>query len=415
MARRGNRPVRDLLLPVPGLTPRAMSDAAAHSNGFGAGPDAPGAEAAALRIAGVDPERGFAGGETQVLGLTLALRKMGHAASLICDPAGQLWERAQSSEIPCHALRIRNSVDFAAGMRLRSILRREHFDIVHFHTARAHAMAPFARGHAGALVVTRRMDYRPNRMFAPYLYNHAVDGVAAISAEVADSLARARVPRERVTIISSGVDCVRFRPPSADERRQARTRLNLADHAIAIGTVGALEERKGHRFLLAAMAELKGGAGAAAVCAIAGEGSQRAVLEREAARLGLDAAVRFAGRVEDVRAILWALDIFVFPSLHEGLGVALLEAAACGLPAVASNAGGIAGVIAEGRTGLLVPPANPHALAEAIRRLVEAPEERAAMGAAARERVMGEYTMDAMAQRTLQLYRRCLAARRSED
>ncbi len=392
-----------------------MGNATAHSDGF----DHVAAEAAApqppFRIAGVDPERAFGGGETQVLGLTLALGRMGHRAELICDPAGPLWERAQAAGIACHALRIRNSVDFAAGMRLRSILRREHFDVVHFHTSRAHAMAPFARGHAGTLVVTRRMDYRPNRMFAPYLYNHAVDGVAAISSEVAQSLARARVPRERIAIISSGVDCARFRPPAADERRAARAQLGIADDAVVLGTIGAVEERKGHRYLLEAMTELCRAPQGPLVCLIAGDGSRRAELERDAVQMGIAGVVRFLGLVDDARPVLWALDIFIFPSLHEGLGVALLEAAACGLPAVASNAGGIPEVVIEGYTGLLVPPANASAISAATRRLIATPAERAEMGAAARERALREYTMDTMARRTLELYRRCLAAHRNED
>jgi glycosyltransferase involved in cell wall biosynthesis len=392
-----------------------MSDATAHSGGFENGAAEAAAPQPPLRIAGVDPERGYSGGETQVLGLTLSLGRMGHRAELICDPAGALWERAQAAGIACHGLRIRNSVDFAAGMRLRSILRREHFDVVHFHTSRAHAMAPFAHGHARALIVTRRMDYRPNRMFAPYLYNHAVDGVAAISSEVAESLARARVPRTRVAIISSGVDCELFRPPAPEERRVARARLGIASDAIAIGTVGALEERKGHCYLLAAIGELRRVPQPPLICVIAGDGSQRPALERDAARMGIADAVRFLGRVDDVRMVQWALEIFIFPSLHEGLGVALLEAAACGLPAVASNTGGIPEVVVDGRTGLLIPPADAGAIAAAVRRLIATPAERSAMGAAARDRALQEYTMDTMARRTLDMYRRCLAAHRSED
>jgi glycosyltransferase involved in cell wall biosynthesis len=392
-----------------------MDEAMAHSaSGECAAAPASAAEPS-LRIAGVDPERGFAGGETQVLGLTLELIRMGHRAELICDPSGPLWERAQASGVVCHGLRIRNAVDFAAGMRLRSILRREHFDVVHFHTSRAHSMAPFARGNARALVVTRRMDYRPNRMFAPYLYNHAVDGVAAISAAVADSLARAHVPRERVTIISSGVDCARFRPPTAQERNAARAALAIGADAFAIGTVGMLEERKGQRHLLEAVAELCRERATPAVCVIAGEGSLRGELERQAARLAVADRVRFVGRVDDARTVLWALDTFVFPSLHEGLGVALLEAAACGLPGVASSAGGIAGVVIDGHTGLLVAPGDAHAIAAAIARLANSPEERRAMGAAARQRATIEYAMETMARRTLELYRRCLAAQEKKD
>ncbi|MGO9603880.1 MAG: glycosyltransferase family 4 protein [Candidatus Binataceae bacterium] len=362
-----------------------------------------------LRIAGVDPERGFAGGESQVLGLTRALIRMGHRAELICDPEGRLYERAREAGITCYPLKLRNSIDVAGAMRLRSILGRERYDIVHFHTSRAHAMAPFARGFARALVVTRRMDYRPNRLFAPYLYSRAVDGVAAISHGVANALADAGVARERVTIIPSGVDCTHFRPPSADERAAARAALHIPPETISVGTVGALTERKGHRYLLEAIARME--TGTAVVCRVAGDGALREELEREAESLGIGGRVRFMGRIEDSRAMLWALDIFVFPSLWEGLGVAAIEASACGLAIVASDAGGIGEVVINGKSGILVPPANPAALAEAIAQLAGSPGERSRMGDGARERAEAEFAMSTMAERTLALYRRCIAAK----
>src|SRR5271170_5528539 len=182
-----------------------------------------------LSVVGVDPELGFAGGETQVLALTLALAGAGNRAELICDPAGRLWEQATAAAIKCHPLHIRNAIDLAAGVKLRAILKRERYEVVHFHTSRAHSMAPFARGFGSTLVVTRRMDYRPNRVFAPYLYNRAVDSVVAISGGVADSLAAAGVDRQRVTVVSSGVDCERFRPPTIQERADARGALGISD------------------------------------------------------------------------------------------------------------------------------------------------------------------------------------------
>jgi glycosyltransferase involved in cell wall biosynthesis len=299
-------------------------------------------------------------------------------------------------------------VDLAGGMRLRSILAREGYDVVHFHTARAHAMAPFARGLARALIATRRMDYRPNRLFAPFLYSRAVDGVAAISDAVATALTSAGVPRERITVIPSGVDCDYFRPPSNEERIAARQALGLAAETIAVGTIGALEERKGHRHLLEAIAPAIG----AVLCFIAGEGSLRSELERRAEVLGISTLTRFLGRIETSRDLLWALDIFVFPSLWEGLGVAALEAAASGVATVASNAGGIAEVVRDGETGVLVAPADARALRDAIARLVSCASERKALGEAARKRAVAQFAMGAMAQRTMALYRACLGARK---
>jgi len=366
---------------------------------------------AALRVAGVDPERGFAGGETQVLGLTLELLRLGHRAELICDPAGRLYERARREGVTCHLLKIHNSVDLPAAIRFRAILRRARYDVVHFYTARAHAMAPYARGFARALVVTRRMDYRPNRLFAPLLYGRAVDGIAAISHGVADSLALVGVPPERITIIPSGVDCEHFHPADPAASAAARAELGVAPEALVLGTVGMLEARKGHRHLLEAVARIvRGGEAANMICVIAGDGSLRADLQRDAELLAVTRQVRFLGRVDDVRTVLAATDIFVFPSLREGLGVAVLEAAASGLAVVASNTGGIGDVIEDGVNGILVKPGDSEALAAAIKRMAAAPSERAAMGQAARTRAQRDFAMTTMAARTVELYRSCLAA-----
>ncbi|MGH7923505.1 MAG: glycosyltransferase family 4 protein [Candidatus Binatus sp.] len=376
-------------------------------------PDNNTADATALSIVGVDPELGFAGGETQVLGLTRALTGGGHRAELVCDPAGRLWERATAAGIRCHPIRIRNAIDLAAGVRLRAILKRERFDIVHFHTSRAHSMAPFARGFGSTLFVTRRMDYRPNRVFAPYLFNRAVDGIVAISRGVADSLATAGVDRRRVTVVHSGVDCDRFRPPSADERVQARIALGIFDSAFVVSAVGALEPRKGHRYLVEAIAHLAPTASSIR-CFIAGHGSIRGELEREIAKLGCGERVKLLGRIDDPRELLWASDVLAMPSLNEGLGVAALEAMATGLPVVASDVGGLREAVEDERRGVIVPPANLEKIASAIQRLAEPTGVRLQMGAAARAHVVENYSMDKMAARTLELYRACVGKTREE-
>ncbi len=362
-----------------------------------------------LSVVGVDPELGFGGGETQVLGLTLALAAGGHRAELICDRAGGLWERATAARIRCHPLSIRNAIDLTAGIRLRAMLKRERFDVVHFHTSRAHSMAPFARGFARALVVTRRMDYRPNRWFAPYLYNRAVDGVVAISGGVADSLAAAGVERERVTVVHSGVDCERFRPPTSEERAGARSALGISAGEFLISAVGALEARKGHRYLIEAIGRLAAGGNPVKVkCLIAGQGSIYEILRREIALVRSADRIKLIGKIDDPRELLRASDVFAMPSLKEGLGVAALEAMASGLPIVASDVGGLREVIQHDRTGIIVPPENPAAIGSAIGRLMESAELRAQMGAAARARVVENYSMEKMSARTLALYRTTL-------
>lgn len=364
-----------------------------------------------LRILGVDPELGYAGGETQVIGLTLALLRSGHHAELACDQRGRLYERARREGIECHPLSIRNALDFAAAMRLRHLISHSRYDVVHFHTSRAHSMAPFARGHARALIVTRRMDYRPNRLFAPYLYNRAVDAVAAISSKVADALGEAGVSRDRLRIIPSGVDCDHFHPADSSEREVARTRLGIARDDFLVGTVGMLEVRKGHRYLLEAIAILNRSRGEASriKCAIAGDGAMRDELAKLAKELGIASDTLFLGMIGDSRQLLDALDVFVFPSLEEGLGVALLEAMACGLPVVATRAGGVVDIVEDNRSGLLVSPRDPVSLANAIASLANDATRRSQLGGAARMRVSENFSMDAMTKKTIDLYRTCLA------
>ncbi|MGH8014353.1 MAG: glycosyltransferase family 4 protein [Candidatus Binataceae bacterium] len=375
----------------------------------------PSAELGRISVIGVDPERGFGGGETQVLGLTVALRAMGCRAELACDPDGALTQRAHQQGVRCHSLRIRNSLDVGAGIHLHNLLQRERFDVVHFHTARAHALAPYAFGDGRARVVTRRMDYVPNRLFARWLYGRAVDGVAAISSPVAVALSRAGVARERITIIPSGVDCEQFSPPSQPVRAHARSALGLKDGEFAIGTVAALEPRKGHRLLLEAIARLTREKATGPIrCFIAGEGSMRTPLLDDVKRLEIAPMVNFMGHLDDPRPLLSALDVFVLPSLNEGLGVAALEAMASALPVVVSDAGGLAELVEDGRTGYKFVSGDACALTRAISMLTEEPVRRR-LGMNARAMVAERFGMAAMARGTLELYRTCLEKVRHTD
>ena len=144
------------------------------------------------------------------------------------------------------------------------------------------------------------------------------------------------------------------------------------------------------------------------VAIIGGDGSLRDPLAEEIRRLGLSDAVRMLGRVDDARAILWALDVFVMPSLKEGMGVALLEAMACGLPAVASRVGGIVDTVDDGRTGTLVEPGDAPGLAAALAQLSAEAAALTAIGVAARAMAVERFSMASMARRTVELYRACL-------
>jgi len=361
-----------------------------------------------LSILHVDPERGLAGGERQVLGLLDHLQALGLHQTLAADPSGRLAPLVAERGIAIAPLRIRNHLDVVAARRLAGLLARERYDILHFHTARAHAMAAFLGASRGvSRVVTRRMDYRlRGGWYTRRLYNHEVQAVVAISEGVRAMLIESGVDAARIHVVPSGVDADRF-VPTAGARSAARARYQIADHACLLVVVGALEERKGHAVLLEALAIL---ANPRVHLLCAGEGSARAGLEARCAALGLDATVRFLGRVDDVASVLAAADVMVMPSRQEGLGVAALEAMAVGLPVIASRVGGLPEAVQDGETGLLVPTGDPAALAAAIGRLAADPMLARRLGAQGATRVRTRFTMAGMADATLAIYRHLVGA-----
>jgi glycosyltransferase involved in cell wall biosynthesis len=201
------------------------------------------------------------------------------------------------------------------------------------------------------------------------------------------SLIDAGVEEKRIRLIHSGIDAHRFKA--------------IGDRSIdregepVIGCLAVLEERKGHRYLLRAASILKA-RGLRVMLHLGGEGTLRGELEREVDKLGLRETVKFCGFV-DPATFLANVDLFVLPSLYEGLGVAALEAMASGKAVIASRVGGLTESIIDGQTGLLVPPRVPEALADAIARLVREPFFGRELGRKGRARVLEQFTLEQMA------------------
>jgi glycosyltransferase involved in cell wall biosynthesis len=350
-----------------------------------------------LKILHIDPERAWGGGENQVMGLLGFLSLRGHQNHLLCDPEGRLLQEAQKKGVSGFPLRIRNEIDLRAVLFLRRLIRDQRYDIIHYHTKRAHGLALWLgrREPRTKSVVTRRMDYpvRPN-WHTRCLYNRCVDGAVAISKKIAELLIEGGVQREKIRVIHSGVDPVPF-------RKERRRKPISAPRAI--GTVAVLEERKGHRFLLEAAALLRQ-RGCQLRIHFAGDGSWRNELQTMTAQLGLEKEVVFHGFVADIPAFLADIDIFVLPSLYEGLGVAAIEAMAAGKPVIATRAGGLPELVEDGINGFLVPEGDPEMLAESISRLLSREGLIEEMGQKGWERVQRDLTMEQMAKKNEHYY-----------
>ena len=346
-----------------------------------------------LKILHIDPERRWGGGEAQVLGLLSYLAERGHHNDLLTDPDGRLFQQSQALSVRTLPLVVCNDLDFRPIPKLRRLIRDENYDVIHFHTKRAHALSFWlSHGTPGPkYVVTRRMDYPESRSwYTRYLYNRKVDGVIAISGKIRELLIEAGVQRERIRLIHSGIDPRPFETAANDRAVDCER--------IVVGMIAVLEERKGHRVLLEAARRLKA-RGCQIGYRLAGEGPLRKSLEETTIQLGLNQDVRFLDFVSDIPAFLNSVDVVVLPSLFEGLGVSVLEAMAAGKAVIASRAGGLADVVVDAVTGFLVAPGDAEALANAIVKLAGDRSLSREMGQKGKARLKEHFTMEQMAKK----------------
>lgn len=225
--------------------------------------------------------------------------------------------------------------------------------------------------------------------------------VVAVSGAVARELAATEhLDPQQVVVIPNGVDTAIFQPRDG---AAIRARWGVPPGALVVGAVGRLSHTKGLVHLIDAVAAL-GASGREVVLMLAGSGSEQKTLEERARRAGVERAVRFLGFCVRLEEIYPGFNLYALPSLAEGSPNALLEAMACGLPAVASAVGGVPEIVDDGASGLLVPPADPEALTAALARLAGDPALRSRLGTAARRRVESEHSLEKMVGRYEQLY-----------
>lgn len=371
-----------------------------------------------LRILHVDPERDWGGGQAQVFGLTRYLVEAGHVSHVATPKNGRLAARLRQDGLPVRELSIRNDLDGVAGWRLRRLVCLGGYDIVHFHTARAHALSPWLSKLAVKRIVTRRMDYPvKSGWWSRRLYKKHVDMVIAISSRIANALRSVDIPDASLRIIPSGVDTERFNPQNS-RRAAVRARYGLQDADRLVLMAGSLVTRKSPRTLIEAAAQLRtrflphttDGQSATLHYLLCGDGPLRTELETQVAMQGLGHRFHFVGFCQDPTEYFSAADVFVHVPVREGLGVAVIEALASGLPVVASRVGGIPDLITDRETGLLVPSQDPTALSAAILHYLQNPEWAKRLGARGQARIRAEYDIAATVRANEALYVELLAA-----
>jgi glycosyltransferase involved in cell wall biosynthesis len=299
-----------------------------------------------------------------------------------------------------------------AQRKLWQLVRRERFHLVQSQHEKSDLFNALLPRRYGMVHISNRRDMGFNKSSRLRLLfrfiNHRFDCVVAPARPILNGLVRdERLGIGRMTWIPNGVDADRFAPPSSATRRAARAALGLDATAPVFGCVASLTPVKRHVDLIDAFASVHAKLPAARLLLI-GDGPLRATISEQIAGLGLQDAVDLLGDRSNIETLLPALDVALLTSSTEGMSNAILEAMACGLPVIATSVGGNLQLVEHQASGLLVPPANPAALAGAMLALADMPALRRTMGAAGRARIEREFSLDAMAQSYDRLYRRLL-------
>lgn len=332
------------------------------------------------------------GAALSVLTLANAQRRVGDRVEFVTFKGKRFGKQVSGEMYRVHEVRVLTKIDLPAVMRMRRLIRKGRFDIVHTHLSTSSVngclAAKFARVPSVATV--HGMSGKLSFVFADHLI--------AVSQNVKSHLIDQGVPAGKISVVYNGLNLPKSYPDMLDARRT----YELSGSPV-VGTVARVTSQKGIEYGIEAIARLMDEfPHIRYVIAGAGDGIESC---RERARLlGVERHVTFLGYQKDIPSVLSTMDLFLFPSLKEAMGIALVEAMAARLPIVSTTVDGIPEVVSP-ECGILVPPRSSEALAEATRGLLRNDLKRLAMGEFAQKRAIEVFGTDAMVGGVREVYR----------
>jgi len=350
---------------------------------------------------------GYYGAENMLLNLCASQAKAGCRNSLLLfynvhAPNVEFYERARRRGISVRMVHCKGRMDWRAVREIKEYIRQDAVDVVHTHGYKADLYGYLAARSMEKPIVATCHNWLDGTM-ALGIYNRLdrmalrrFHAIAAVSDAVREQLVESGVPAGKIQTIANGIDVQAF-------ERAVSTAGMPASADKVIGVVARLDLKKGFQYLFEAVRELVHAFPGIRVV-ITGEGPDRGAVARMIVRNGLENWVVLAGQQSNMAAIYAAMDIFVLPSLDEGLPMTVLEAMAASRPVIATRVGAVPGVVRDQETGLLVDPADAAGLRHALARLLADAELCRRLGAQGHEWVRLNYTAEAMASRYRQMY-----------
>jgi glycosyltransferase involved in cell wall biosynthesis len=360
-----------------------------------------------MKVLHLDSGLEFRGGQQQVLQLAIGLAQVGVEQQLVLRSGSVFDRRATEANLPFTTLPFRSEMDLVSALQLRTVIRRFQPQIVHTHDARTLGLAAlaWAMGARSRIVAARRVAFplRRNPLTA-MKYRVVARRIVAVSQFVRDLLVASGIDSSRVDVVYDGYDLNRI-----GQRSNSRQGLGVAAEACLIGCAGQFVAEKGHEYLIRAFARIRQII-PSSILLLLGDGELKDNYLRLVEQLRLEGRVKFFGFVPDLESVLPALDLFVFPSVYEGLGSSLLVAMACEVPICASRTGGIPEIIQDGVTGYLFNPGDVDAITHSVLAALQSPERSRHLAEAAAKVVVQRFSVTHMVEATREVYANALQA-----
>lgn len=283
----------------------------------------------------------------------------------------------------------RNKFDLLTLFDVLRVIKQKQIKLIHAHAYGSENFARIAGWITQIPVITHTHDncinYPWYQRLADLLLNRFTDKAIAVSESVKNAcITKRKISKSKIWVLSNGINLENFATPEPERIEQERKRLGIESNSKIVGTVARLRQEKGIKYFLESTVKILESF-PETIFLIVGDGDLRQELENLSKQLGVDNKVIFAGFCQDIPLIQSIFDIFILPSLSEGFGLVIIEAMAMGKPIIATNVGGIKEILAEGKTGLLIPSKAPDELAAKIIYLLNNQEEANRLGRAAKE------------------------------
>lgn len=349
-----------------------------------------------LSILEIIGDSSLAGAPRHLLSILKNLDKEKFSPHCICPPGPLAGEIKKLRRHSLDIIAMESRLDFKAISEIRKKIKHLKPDIIHIHGTRAGILGRLAAiGLNIPVIYTEHLWTKQFRLqsrllnFAHYNANWFLDMFTtlniAVSEAVKDFMVSSRITRaEKVQVIYNGIESTKF-----------KAKIFSNSQEFLLGTIGTLNYQKGMQYLIKAIPKIKNEF-AGIRLEIMGDGTYKRKLLKEIDKLKIKPYVKFVGFMPDPKKYLTRFDLYVQPSLSESFGLAIVQAMSVGLPVIATNTGGIPEVVTEGKSGLLVEPANPQALADAILDLLRHPQKARKMGEIAQKEARLKFNLKDM-------------------